>query len=350
MSDQRGIGVCMLSTTPIQEFLKVARVADEVGLHSMWIAEGYHFFRDLGEPRSATTVAAAVALATRRIRIGLGIVPPFTRHPALLAMEAVSLSELSGGRFILGLGAAKAAAVHMDYGIDKLKPVPAHRDAIAIVRGLLKGEALDYRGPVFTFDAPPRRADEPAPSVPIAVGATGPLMLRLAGSLADIILLPTFTTPAFVAQARVEIDKGLRASGRRMEDVQIGATLPFSVHENSRVARDAIRRLTAVYIANKVQNIRNDTLMKAAGLGAEEAEPIARAKAEKGVEAATAMVTDEIMDKVVIAGNPDEVTAKLSALLRQGLTLPLLYQVIGPDRERAIRLVAETVKPAFEKA
>ena len=62
------------------------------------------------------------------------------------------------------------------------------------------------------------------------------------------------------------------------------------------------------------------------------------------------MVTDEIMDKVVIAGNPEEVSAKLVALLKKGLTLPLLYQVIGPDREEAIRLVAQDVKPVFDAA
>jgi len=350
MRHKRGIGICMLSTTPIEEYVKVARVADETGLDSVWVAEGYHFFRDLGEPRSATTIAAAVAMATKRVRIGLGIVPPFTRHPALLAMEAVSLAELSGGRFMLGLGAAKAASVHMDMGPDKLKPVPMHRDAITIIRALLKGEAIDYHGKVFTLDAPARRNEDRVHEVPIAVGATGPLMLKLAGAMADIILLPTFTTPAFVDYAREQIDKGLRESGRSFDDVQVGATLPFSVHRDSRTARDAIRRLTAVYITNKVQNIRDDALMRAAGLTADEAMPIARAKSEHGIEAATAMVTDEIMDKVVIAGNPEEVSAKLVALLRKGLTLPLLYQVIGPDREEAIRLVAQDVKPVFDAA
>lgn len=350
MGKKRGIGVCMLSTTPIEEYLRVARAADDAGLDSIWVAEGYHFFRDLGEPRSATTIAAAIAMSTRRLRIGLGIVPPFTRHPSLLAMEAVSLSELSGGRFILGLGAAKAASVHMDMGPDKIKPVPVHRDAITIVRALMKGEPLEYRGTVFSLDAPARRAEDRVHEVPIAVGATGPLMLKLAGAMADIVLLPTFTTPAFVEYARGQIEKGLRESGRTFDDVQIGATLPFSVHRDSRTARDAIRQLTAVYITNKVQNIRNDTLMQAAGLTAEEAVPIAQAKADKGIDAATAMVTDEIMDKVVIAGNPDEVSAKLVALLKQGLTLPLLYQVLGPDREEAVRLVAEAVKPVFEAA
>jgi 5,10-methylenetetrahydromethanopterin reductase len=350
MAVERGIGVCLLSATPIQAFVKVAQLADEVGLHSMWMAEGYHFFRDVGEPRSATTVAAAVALATRRIKLGLGIVPAHTRHPALLAMEAVALSELSGGRFILGLGAAKAAALHMGYTSDTLKPVPAHRDAINIVRAIFNGEAFDYRGKTFSFDAPARRADEPLPNVPIAIGATGPLMLKLGGALADIVLLPTFTTPAYVRYARGEMAKGAAETGRNVDDIPIGATLPFSVDEDSRAAHDAIRRLVAVYITNKVTNIKNDTLMSAAGMGADEAVPIAKAATEKGVEAATAMVTDEMIDKVAIAGNPDEVTAKLLALLREGLTLPLMYQVLGPDRERAIRLVAEAVQPAFLRA
>ena len=93
MRNARGIGVCMLSTTPIEEYIRVARAADDAGLDSVWVAEGYHFFRDLGEPRSATSIAAAIAMSTRRIRVGLGIVPPVTRHPALLAMEAVTLSE-----------------------------------------------------------------------------------------------------------------------------------------------------------------------------------------------------------------------------------------------------------------
>lgn len=350
MAVERGIGVCLLSATPIAEYVKVARLADELNLHSMWIAEGYHFFRDVGEPRSATTVAAAVALATKRIRIGLGIVPAHTRHPALLAMEAVALSELSHGRFIMGLGAAKAAAMHMGYTNETLKPVPAHRDAINIVRAIFKGEAFDYKGKTFSFDAPARRADEPRPHVPIAVGATGPLMLKLGGAMADIVLLPTFTTPAYVRYARGEMAKGAAETGRNLDDIPIGATLPFSIAEDSRAAHDAIRRLVAVYITNKVTNIKNDTLMAAAGMTAEEAVPIAKTATEQGVEAATGMVTDEMIDKVAIAGNPDEVLAKLVALLREGLTLPLMYQVLGPDREKAIRLVAETVQPAFLRA
>jgi 5,10-methylenetetrahydromethanopterin reductase len=350
MAVERGIGVCLLSATPIHEYVKVARLADEVGLHSIWMAEGYHFFRDVGEPRSATTVAAAVALATKRIKVGLGIVPAHTRHPALLAMEAVSLSELSNGRFILGLGAAKAAAMHMGYTSETHKPVPAHRDAINIVRAIFKGDAFAYQGKTFTFDAPARRKDEPTPNVPIAIGATGPLMLKLGGALADIVLLPTFTTPAFVRYARGEMAKGAAETHRNVSDIPIGATLPFSIDEDSGAAHDAIRKLVAVYITNKVTNIKNDTLMSAAGMGAEEAEPIANAATEKGIEAATAMVTNEMIDKVAIAGNPDEVNGKLQALLREGLTLPLMYQVIGPDREKAIRLVAETVQPVFMRA
>jgi 5,10-methylenetetrahydromethanopterin reductase len=348
MVQERKIGVCLLSINPIDEFVKVARAADEAGLDSFWVAEGYHFFRDLGEPRSATTIAAAIALNTKRLRIGLGIVPPYTRHPALLAMEAQSLAELSNDRFMLGLGSAKAAAMHMGYTDETLKPIGAHREAIEIVRALLKGEPLDYKGKMFTFDAPRRRADQKPVNVPIAIGATGPMILKLAGQIADIVLLPTFTTPAFVRYARGEIAKGAALSGRNVDDIPMGGTIPFSVHEDGKLARDAIRRTTAVYIANKVQNIKSDMLLQCAGLTPEEAEPIARAKSEKGIEAAIAMTTDEIMDKVVVAGTPEEVTKKLDELAQAGLTMPLLYNVIGPDRVQAVRLVGEKVKPAFE--
>jgi 5,10-methylenetetrahydromethanopterin reductase len=136
-------------------------------------------------------------------------------------------------------------------------------------------------------------------------------------------------------------------SGRSVDTIPIGATLPFSVAEDEAEARDAIRTLTAIYIANKLENIRNDTLMQAAGLEESDARPIAETLRRDGPQAAARMVTNEIMDKVVIAGTPTRVTEKLIELSEVGLRWPLLYQVLGPDRAAAIRLVAEKVRPAF---
>ena len=99
-------------------------------------------------------MAAAVAVLTKRITIGLGIVPPYTRHPGLLAMEARTISTLSNGRFIMGLGAAKAAALHMGWTEQTLRTVAVHRESIGLIRKLLSGEAIDHEGKTYKLDAP----------------------------------------------------------------------------------------------------------------------------------------------------------------------------------------------------
>ncbi len=348
MLTKRRIGICLLGVTPLPEILQIAQVAEEAGIDSFWLAEGHYFFRDIGEPKSATSIAVAIAIRTSKIKIGLGIVPYHTRHPGLLAMEARTLWELSEGRFILGLGAAKAAALHMGYEEKDLRAVTAHREALDLIRKYLAGRPFEQRGKVFSADAPPRQPGLDTPAVPLVIAATGPKMLQLGGETADAVLLPTFTTPRFVEYAVGEIAKGAARAGRSVNDIPIGATLPFSVAEDGAVARSAIRKLTAVYIANKVQNIQNDVILSSAGLTEAETVPISGTMRKRGADAAARMVTDKILDKVVIAGNPQEVTHKLFDLAAAGLRLPLLYQLLGPDKEVAVRIVAEKVKPIFE--
>jgi 5,10-methylenetetrahydromethanopterin reductase len=348
MFAERKIGVCVLSVTPLKNILHLAQVAEEAGIDSFWLSEGYHFFRDLGEPKSTTSIAAAIAARTKRIKIGLGIVPPYTRHPALLAMEAHTLSRLSEGRFILGVGAAKAAALHIGYEEKTLRAVTTHRECIDLVRKVLSGDAFEFSGKIYSMNVPARDASIIPPVVPVILGATGPKMLQLGGEVADAVLLPTFTTPRFVEYAMEQIEKGAKRAGRSINDIPVGATLPFSVAEDGDAARDAIRKLTAVYIANKIQNIRNDVILSSAGLTESEALPISEAMTRRGADAAAGMVTDEILDKVVVAGTPEEVTRKLLDLAAAGLRLPLMYQLLGPDKEAAIRLVAAKVKPNFE--
>ena len=349
MLNKKRLGICMLGVTPLNEILNVARVSEEVGIDSFWLAEGYHFFRDLGEPKSTTSIAAAIAMQSERITIGLGIVPPYTRHPSVLAMEAQTLYDLSDGRFVLGLGAAKAAALHIGYQEKNLRAVKTHREAIDLIREDLDGGAFSREGEVYSAASPDRRRDLDKPAVPIAIGATGPKMLQLGGETADVVLLPTFTTPRFVEYAMGEIAKGAARAGRSVDEVPVGATLPFSVATDGAEARNAIRGLTAVYISNKVHNIRNDIILSCAELTEDEALPIAETLHDKGLDSAAELVTDEILDKLVIAGNPDEVTKKLLALAECGLRLPLLYQVLGPERETAVRLIADQVKPVFDE-
>lgn len=339
-----GFGICFLSVLPIDEIVRYARVADNAGIDSFWIGEGYHFFRRLhGEARSATTTLAAIAISTKRIRIGCAIIPPYTRHPSLIAMEAVALDELSHGRFVLGLGAAKAGIVYLGYDEANMRPITAHKETIEIVRELLAGNTVNYRGKMFTAEAPSLDPGEKARKVPIYIGATGPKMLRLGGAIADGVILPTFTTTNFVKYACKEIRESAERSGRDFSKIPIGATLPFSTAEDGDKARDAIRGLAAVYITNKLQNIKNDMILKAAGLTYDEAKPVRDALLSKGLEAAKEHVANEMLDKVVVSGTPEECIRKFKELADAGLTLPILYQVLGPDKEEAIKLVSTQI-------
>lgn len=348
MLPKKQLGVCLLSVVSAKELVHLGQVADKAGLDGFWIAEGYHYFRALGEPSSATSIAAAIAATTSRISIGLGIVPPYTRHPGLLAMEAQTIGSLSGGRFMLGLGAAKAAALHMGWSESTLRAMPTHRESVEVIRKLMSGEQVNHEGRLYKVDAPSTTADD-LQNIPIAIGATGPKMLELGGEIADIVLLPTFTTPSFVKFAKERIAHGAKKSGRDVDAIPLGATLPFSVDKSEEKARDAIRKLTAVYIANKLQNIRNDALMQAAEIEEREIRPIADELDRNGADAAARMVTNEIMDKVVIAGTPTQVIDRLLALSDVGLHWPLLYQVLGPNREQAIKLVAKEVQPKLRE-
>ncbi len=114
--------------------LALARAADEAGFEALWFAENAF-------GRGILPLAAACAAATTRVRIGAGVFNPFARHPSLMAMEIGALDEIAGGRASLSVGAGIAAAVRQ-IGLDADRPVPALRDTLRIVRGLLAGDRV----------------------------------------------------------------------------------------------------------------------------------------------------------------------------------------------------------------
>src|SRR5690606_11701132 len=145
--------------------------------------------------------------------------------------------------------------------------------------------------------------------------------------------LPTFTSPQFARQARQLMAQGAAKAGRSADGIPVGATLPFSVAEDRGEARAAIRRLTVIYVANKGQNIKNDALMQATGVHAGELAAVAARLQSDGPDAAAAMLSEDLIDKVAIAGTPSQVTDRLLEFADAGLRWPLLYGVLGPNRK-----------------
>src|SRR5919109_2388653 len=238
-----------LTMEPLDEMLASARVMDEAGMDTIWLAEAYPWWRKHGmEARSSTVTSALVAQATKRITVGWGIISPFTRHPVQIAMDARVVQEAAGpGRFLLGLGTSKIFLNNAK--LDGRRTLGPMRDAVAIVRGVLDGRPFEYEGDTWSASVPGLRdeAETPREVPPVYVAATAPKMQALAGELADGCLTPSITTPAFVRYTRENV----------AADIDIGCTVVASIHDTDREAgRDGAREIAGMYLANKFQNIR----------------------------------------------------------------------------------------------
>ena len=335
------IGVMQLTMEPLDEMLESARVMDGAGMDTIWLAEAYPWWRKHGmEARSSTVVSALIAHETERLTIGWGIISPFTRHPIQVAMDARVVQEAAGpDRFLLGFGTSKIFLNNSKMQTNRtLGPM---RDAVAIVRGVLSGEAFQYEGDTWSADVPPlqEEAHSPRGVPPIYVAATAPKMQALAGEIADGCLTPSITTPAFVRYTRENVGR----------DIDIGCTVVASIAENREEGRDGAREIAGMYLANKVQNIQGsaDTLLDLAAIEQDEIRPVADAMERGGRLAAKEQVTDELLDKCrPIAGTPDDCITAIGEYRDAGCT-HMMLELWGDKRHDQIRMFGEKVLPSF---
>ena len=334
------IGVMQLTMEPLEEMLASARVMDEAGLDTIWLAEAYPWWRKHQmEARSSTVVSALMARETERLTIGWGIISPWTRHPVQVAMDARVVQEVAGpGRFIVGFGTSKIFLNNIRAQTKKtLGPM---RDAVTIVRGVLSGEAFEYEGETWSASVPALSPEAHAPRdvPPVYVAATAPKMQALAGEIGDGCLTPSITTPAFVRYT----------CGNVGAEIDIGCTVVASIHETDRDAgRDGAREIAGMYLANKVQNIAGaaDTLLELAGIDPEEIRPVAEAMERGGRLAAKEKVTDSLLDRCKpIAGTPADCVAAIEEYRDAGCTHVML-ELWGDRRHDQIRLFGEQVLP-----
>jgi 5,10-methylenetetrahydromethanopterin reductase len=337
-----------LTMEPLEEILAHARLMDEAGFDTIWLAEAYPWWRKHSmEARSSTALSALVARETERLAVGWGIISPYTRHPIQIAMEARVAQEAAGpGRFYLGLGVSKIFMRHAGLG-EGSRPVAAMKEAAAIIRAVLGGEAVDFEGKVFEAHVPELRDDAEAPrwDVPLYFAGTGPMMLRASAQVADGLLTASITTPAFVRYVRGRVAD----AGRDPDELDIGCTIVASISEDRDAGRDGAREIAGMYLANKVQNIQAaaDTLLELAGLSQDEIRPVSDAMEQSGRLAAKAAVTDEILDKCrPIAGTPNDCIAAIEEYRAAGCTHVML-ELWGDDRLGQLRLFGERVLPHF---
>jgi len=312
----------------------MAAIAEAKGLASVWFAEN-----PFG--RGVLPAVSASAVATRRLRLGVGVVNPYSRHPALIAMEFGALDELAQGRVRLGIGTGIAAAIQR-MGFRNERPLSAVRDAIHIVRALLSGEELTYSGRVFSITGiklgyPPRS------DIPIYMAAMGEQSLGLCGQLADGLIVSNLCPPAFTECAAAIVRTAAAAAGK--PDPEIVQYVPCVPRPQRGEARRAVKlaigeMLAAFWPAHGAWPAAREAIVRHSGIP--RAEFVAALARLRAGEAAPEALDDRFVDAFAIAGTAEDCLARAVDYRRAGAS-ELALTFAGSQPETDIEYLASAV-------
>jgi alkanesulfonate monooxygenase SsuD/methylene tetrahydromethanopterin reductase-like flavin-dependent oxidoreductase (luciferase family) len=318
------LGVIFTADRPPEELAAFAVAAESAGLDELWLWEDC--FLGGGIASNATALAA-----TERIAVGLGVMPVVFRNPAACAMEIATLARLHPGRFIAGLGHGVAAWMDQ-IGALPARPVRALEENASAIRRLLAGERVDTTGDYVNLrDAKLEQA--PAVVPPVVLGVRRPFGLRASGRSADGTILAEPAPPAYIRWARERIDEGRAAAGRR-DPHRVAVFVKGRIDPDRRHAREWVSRiLLEDSVAAQLAPLhRDDELAKLRSLG----DPAAIA----------ARLPEDLLDHLTATGTPDQVIVALRGVAAAGVD-SIAVAPIGPNPDEQLRLLAQTVVPAF---
>ena len=327
------IGIAFSGGLTASEIADCAERAEALGYESVWVAEGH------GGDQFA--ILAACALRTRRIRLGTAISSVFVRTAPTIAMAAATVDDLSGGRFVLGLGSSHRVQVGPEHGVEYSRPLDRVRDTVAIVRTLLREGEVSHAGETvrierFNLWFRPMRGE-----VPIYLSALFPKMTELCGEIADGVIL-TRSTLASAAAVRARVAAGAARAGRDGSAVEITSLLPASVAPDREAALAAARPGLAFYAGFFP---RYNRLLAESGFPAEAA-AVAKAWAAGDAPGAARAVTDEMIAATGVAGTAGECRDRIEAYRDSGLDLPIISPFArGADAKERFLAAIEACAP-----
>jgi F420-dependent oxidoreductase-like protein len=323
-----GIALGSVHDRPFAEVAAFARAAEESGFEAMFVPEAWG--------RDAFVTLGALARVTEHIALGTGIVNVYSRTPALLAMAAATLDELSGGRAILGLGTSGQRVVEGWHGVPMARPLRRLRETTEAVRAIIGGSRRGYKGE--TISVAPGFAvtlARPRERIPIYHASLTPRAIKQCAEVADG-WLPYFTSPETLRSDVALIEESLRSAGRERASFTIAPFLPVLVTDDEAAARAVLRRHLAFYIGGMGRFYR-EAVARHGFAGA--AEAVRRSWEERDRDAAAAAITDELLDAFAIVGDAQRCRARLDVYRASGADLPVLAlpgDVSVADAERTV--------------
>src|SRR5919202_4359267 len=329
------VGYWGLGLTSEQQ-LALVREAESLGFDSVWAAEAYG--------SDTATVLAWLASQTEKIRIGSAIFQIPGRSPAMTAMTAATLDNLSNGRVILGIGTSGPQVAEGWHGQRFAKQLARTRDYVAILRKALARERLEYKGEYYELPLP----DGPGKAlklmiapvqerIPIYIAAIGPKNTELTGEIADG-WIPTFFSPEHVGEMRELLERGAARAGdgKAIDDsFDIAPTVNLCVGDDLDAARDVIRPVMALYVGgmgSRKQNFYNQ-LMRRYGYE-DAAEEVQTLYLDGKKEEAAAALPGELIDKVSLCGPRDRIKERLEMYREAGVGTLMIAPMAWTLEER----------------
>ncbi len=310
------------------ELKQYGQIAENAGYESLWVTERYFH-------EETFSLLGYLGAATEKIKLGVGVTNPYTRHPALLAMATATLDRITGGRFMLGMGRSERAVIHGRMGMAYGTAAAAMQGGVSLLKRLLSGERVtDTAGPFTLRNV--RLATTPIQhNLPIYLAAIGKKGLRLAGAIADGVLLNAYVPPSYVTYAVEEIRSAAQEAGRDPQSIDIACMLVMRLTDDPHrmlptLKRRIVRLLDEAYVG--------EILLEKGGFDPSILGPLRESYAKDGGEQAVKLIPDEMVESFYLIGSEEQCKQRIAEYREAGVDLPLIL----PRLEDYAR-VAETM-------
>jgi len=315
--------------------ISIAQLADRLGYHTFFTGESWG--------RDAFTVLTMIACHTQSIRVGTGIVPVFSRSPALIAQTIASLDQISKGRAILGLGSSGRLLIEQWHGQSFEKPVARTREYIEIIRKALAGQPLNHEGEFFRLGrfrlgSPPLQEN-----IPIYLASLGPRNLELTGQLGDG-WLPIWLHHQRLPGLKAEIAEAANKVGRDISQITVAPQIICHVADNPEELQETkqqVRAHMAYYIGGMGQYYYN--LFSRSGFQTE-ADAVRAAWSAGDRTKATAAVSEDMLENITVIGDAASCRAKLDRFRSAGADMPVVAFPHGASTD-GIKHTLEALAP-----
>jgi F420-dependent oxidoreductase-like protein len=315
-----------------KELIECVRAADRSGYESFWLPEAWE--------REAFSTLAELAVCTEQIKLATGIINVFSRSPALIAMSAATVDEISGGRFLLGLGTSGARVIEDFHGLHYSKPLTRLKETVEIIRLLLAGERADFNGECFKLSRFKLGFKPLRKGIPIYIAALARKSLRQLGEIADG-WLPTHWPREQLRDGIKEIHAGASSTEREASRIEIAPFVNVVVSDDRKRGRDRARLPLAYYIGGMGDYYRASL----ARLGfAEESVRIQKLWQSGRPKDAIRAVTDEMVDRIAICGPIDYCREQLGLLHMHGATVALVPVPTEGSTEDKCKMIESLIK------